>query len=636
MKPGIETEVVYDKAESGLYHYENIGKTGGAYTSLSNALLDANSEDAAAWDAEKDKTKKRLIAGATVAGVGAVGGFVGDKLIDKKYDKKIAKIEEKFSTTNEVQEIAEVEEAEEAKAQAEAEEQARKEAEEQTKKEAEEQAKENDDAQKAMAEQNQETITPIRLTPQPIQTLSVPSATDDIALNKKLDQDLKENKKALREYQRKSKRDMKNQTFPEDETKQETPIPSGPSPKLTDQNSLIKPVVTLPTEEIKLTAATAGINLDASVAQASNKQPENDTAPANLRMDAQKSTDMQLSVPSAQPKDKEVSKQVKKTLNDNKKNDQNKRNHKNKDTKPTETNQETPIPSGPSPKLTDQNSLVKPVATLPTEQTKPTAAKASVETDAKKTATAAPSDNSVVKGNTDTKTKNNTETKPATTKAPYSTADKSKTTQQKTTTNSGTGDTDNTPKKSASAEYINIQTCQKANPYDSIKCVIKETGMVGAVSLSPTATKKLSFTQDGRANWRDMASAWAELGTGATLTKTPTGMVAKYDASKGDTLKCSFNYRSESDWFRCTNTSVNQTTNNTNKKVSKDEKTCVDSGGTWELNKWGVKMECVCDRKKGMVSVPALNKCICYGDENKYDPKRHLCINTKTKKPVSN
>ncbi|MCR4918054.1 MAG: hypothetical protein K5912_03885, partial [Alphaproteobacteria bacterium] len=87
MKPGIETEVVYDKAESGLYHYENIGKTGGAYTSLSNALLDANSEDAAAWDAEKDKTKKRLIAGATVAGVGAVGGFVGDKLVDKHFDK---------------------------------------------------------------------------------------------------------------------------------------------------------------------------------------------------------------------------------------------------------------------------------------------------------------------------------------------------------------------------------------------------------------------------------------------------------------------------------------------------------------------------------------------------------------------
>ena len=87
LTPGIESQVVYDKAESGLYKNAATGNTGGKYTSLSRALLDENSEDAADWAAEKDKTKKRLQIGATVAAAGLVAGFIGDKLIDKHYDK---------------------------------------------------------------------------------------------------------------------------------------------------------------------------------------------------------------------------------------------------------------------------------------------------------------------------------------------------------------------------------------------------------------------------------------------------------------------------------------------------------------------------------------------------------------------
>ena len=91
LTPGIESQVVYDKAESGLYKNAATGNTGGKYTSLSRALLDENSEDAAEWAAEKDKTKKRLIIGASVATAGLAVGAVGDKLVDKHYDKIVDK-----------------------------------------------------------------------------------------------------------------------------------------------------------------------------------------------------------------------------------------------------------------------------------------------------------------------------------------------------------------------------------------------------------------------------------------------------------------------------------------------------------------------------------------------------------------
>ena len=91
LTPGIESQVVYDKAESGLYKNAATGNTGGKYTSLSRALLDENSEDAADWAAEKDKTKKRLQIGATVAAAGLAVGTVGDKLVDKHYDKIVDK-----------------------------------------------------------------------------------------------------------------------------------------------------------------------------------------------------------------------------------------------------------------------------------------------------------------------------------------------------------------------------------------------------------------------------------------------------------------------------------------------------------------------------------------------------------------
>jgi len=82
MRPGIEQEVVYDKAESGLYKYASTGITDGAFTSLSRALTDTEGKDATEWNEQKDKTAKKLKGGAIAAGAGVAGGVAGDALIN--------------------------------------------------------------------------------------------------------------------------------------------------------------------------------------------------------------------------------------------------------------------------------------------------------------------------------------------------------------------------------------------------------------------------------------------------------------------------------------------------------------------------------------------------------------------------
>ncbi|MBR4806305.1 MAG: hypothetical protein IKZ64_00615, partial [Alphaproteobacteria bacterium] len=82
MRPGIEEEVVYDRAETGLYQYSSVGKTGGAYTSLANALTDPEGEDAAAWNAQKDESKQKLKAGGIAAAGGVAGGVLGNTAIN--------------------------------------------------------------------------------------------------------------------------------------------------------------------------------------------------------------------------------------------------------------------------------------------------------------------------------------------------------------------------------------------------------------------------------------------------------------------------------------------------------------------------------------------------------------------------
>ena len=88
LRAGIESEVLYDRAQSGLYQYANTGKTGGGETSLFRALTDAESTDATAWNDQKDASTKQLYIGGGAAAVGVVGGATGNYFINR--DKKEA------------------------------------------------------------------------------------------------------------------------------------------------------------------------------------------------------------------------------------------------------------------------------------------------------------------------------------------------------------------------------------------------------------------------------------------------------------------------------------------------------------------------------------------------------------------
>ena len=90
LRAGIESEVVYDKAESNLYKYSSVGKTDGAFTSLSRALTDNEGEDAAAWNAQKEETAQKVKTGTIAAGGGILGGVAGDAAINTDMIQNIA------------------------------------------------------------------------------------------------------------------------------------------------------------------------------------------------------------------------------------------------------------------------------------------------------------------------------------------------------------------------------------------------------------------------------------------------------------------------------------------------------------------------------------------------------------------
>ena len=87
LRSGIESEVLYDRAQSGLYQYASTGKTGGAEISLYRALTDSDSEDAARWAEQEENASKKLKAGAIVAGAGIATGIVGNYLINGRNTK---------------------------------------------------------------------------------------------------------------------------------------------------------------------------------------------------------------------------------------------------------------------------------------------------------------------------------------------------------------------------------------------------------------------------------------------------------------------------------------------------------------------------------------------------------------------
>ena len=101
MKPGIESEEILDKTAMNLYDDENTGIESGAYGSLYRAKMLGSEEDQAKLDEEAKKSKNRVIAGATVAGAGIIGGIAGNMAINGTDGKKnLNKIQEARTTEN--------------------------------------------------------------------------------------------------------------------------------------------------------------------------------------------------------------------------------------------------------------------------------------------------------------------------------------------------------------------------------------------------------------------------------------------------------------------------------------------------------------------------------------------------------
>ncbi|MBQ0013304.1 MAG: hypothetical protein KBS86_01890 [Proteobacteria bacterium] len=83
MTPGIESQVVLDKAATGLYDDMATGKTNGTFASLSRAINDSESADAAQIADEQSKSKSRVTGGAIAAGAGVAAGVTGNVLLNK-------------------------------------------------------------------------------------------------------------------------------------------------------------------------------------------------------------------------------------------------------------------------------------------------------------------------------------------------------------------------------------------------------------------------------------------------------------------------------------------------------------------------------------------------------------------------
>ncbi|MBR4475600.1 MAG: OmpA family protein [Alphaproteobacteria bacterium] len=92
IKPGIESEVVWDKAETGLYDDVGTGIVAGSYASVARALL-LGGADAAAWAAQKNATAEKLQTGIIVAGAGAIGSALANTTVNNPNKKRTDKIE---------------------------------------------------------------------------------------------------------------------------------------------------------------------------------------------------------------------------------------------------------------------------------------------------------------------------------------------------------------------------------------------------------------------------------------------------------------------------------------------------------------------------------------------------------------
>lgn len=86
LKAGIESLVVLDKVQTGLYDDEGVGVTSGAYGSLYRAKM-GNEADQEKLDKAEQVSAGRVKGGGAALGTGAVGGVSGDLLINHMQKK---------------------------------------------------------------------------------------------------------------------------------------------------------------------------------------------------------------------------------------------------------------------------------------------------------------------------------------------------------------------------------------------------------------------------------------------------------------------------------------------------------------------------------------------------------------------
>ena len=101
--PGIESETILDKASNGLYDDEGLEKSGGAFISVSRALMDETSKDATEWSADKEAVDKKIKTSAAVAAAAAVASVAANLAING--GKQNAVVSKADTTRQEVKKI---------------------------------------------------------------------------------------------------------------------------------------------------------------------------------------------------------------------------------------------------------------------------------------------------------------------------------------------------------------------------------------------------------------------------------------------------------------------------------------------------------------------------------------------------
>jgi hypothetical protein len=110
MKAGIESEVVIDKATSGLYNDVGTGIGSGAYASIARALQNPNGEDAKRWAEQKESTSNTLKTGAIMAGAGAIASMAANYAINHgNKDKSGELLSERTEIQQELDDVIEFE-----------------------------------------------------------------------------------------------------------------------------------------------------------------------------------------------------------------------------------------------------------------------------------------------------------------------------------------------------------------------------------------------------------------------------------------------------------------------------------------------------------------------------------------------